>query len=213
MNTSNEVVVYHFTKKENLPSILRDGLTCCSKFNTLGSILRNNACYFWLHPANDLMGYASNSEYECLEVTINSTACIVADMDLISAAYVNYMMEKSDQALFDYNELVAFYDKSALQIDTYVIGTFRAPEVIVQRNISPENIKPVNLPTKDNGFASNRDVYNAKIRTLYSATSDMKKVAVHDDSTGLLTTYALKRTDGFITIEEFLNRKHMLFLD
>jgi hypothetical protein len=188
---SNEVYIYHFTKKESLHSILRDGLLRSSKFNSLGSRLRSNASYFWLSPDNDGMGYKGNSEYECLQINADIDSCMVANMDLISAAFVNFIMEKNDEALYDYRKLVALYDTTAVSYRDYVIGSFRAPEVIIQNDISPKKITVAQNYTDEDSFAKNRDVYNANLKGKLSSLKTMQKVAVHDDSTGLLYTYRI----------------------
>ena len=107
---TGEAVIYHFTKKENLQSIFREGLICNSKFLSLGSKLRNNAVYFWLSPANE-----------------------------------------------DY-------------------------------------------------YVNNRDVYNINIVNQITSLKLLQKVAIHDDSTGLLTTYKINDSNDFVTIEEILER-------
>jgi len=199
---SGEAVIYHFTKKENLQSIFRDGIVCNSKYHSLGSDLRNNASYFWLSLANDGMGYSRKDEYECLQVSVDSDSCMVANMDLISAAFVNFIMERDNEALYDYKELAAFYDSTAVKYDDYTVGLFRAPEVIVQGNISPKQIKVAKVSSNEDFYASNRDAYNKKIKNQIASLSLLQIVAVHDDSTGLLTTYKFKDSNDFVTIEE-----------
>jgi len=199
-------VIYHFTKKENLQSIFREGLVCSSKIHSLGSKLRSNAIYFWLSPADDGMGYNGNDEYECLQVSVDSDLCMVANMDLISAAFVNFIMEKENEALYDYKRLASLYDSSAVKYEDYSIGLFRAPEVIVQGNISPKQIRVAQISADEDSYASNRDAYNKKIVNQITALKLLQKIAVHDDSTGLLTTYKFKDSDSFVTIEEMLER-------
>jgi len=203
---TGETVIYHFTKKENLQSIFREGLVCSSKFHSLGSKLRNNAVYFWLSPANDGMGYNGNDEYECLQVSVDSDLCMVANMDLISAAFVNFIMEKENKALYDYKKLASLYDSSAVKYADYTVGLFRAPEVIFQENISPKQIKVAKVSVNEDSYANNRNAYNINTVNQITSLKLLQKVAMHDDSTGLLTTYKFKDSENFVTIEEILER-------
>jgi len=169
--------------------------------------LRNNAGYFWLSPLNDGMGYKDNDEYECLQVSVDSESCTVANMDLSSAAFVNFIMEKKNEALYDYKKIVALYDSTAVRLRDYAKGLFRAPEVIVQGVVPPQQIKVAQVSAGENTYADNRDVYNARIIGKNLSLALLQKIAVHDDSTGLLTTYKLIDKDEFITIEELLECK------
>ena len=150
------------------------------------------------------MGYKCNNEYVCLQIIDDIDSCMVANMDLISAAFINFIMEKNDEALYDYRTLVALYDTTAVSYRDYVIGLFRAPEVIIQNDISPQKITVVKNFEDEDSFAKNRDVYNANLKGKLSSLMTMQKVAVHDDSTGLLCTYRINEKDEFITIEESL---------
>ena len=204
---NNEVIVYHYTKKENLPSIFREGLFRKSNYHSLGSSLRNNANYFWLSPLNDGMGYKDNDEYECLQISVDSESCIVANMDLISAAFVNFIMEKKNEALYDYKKIAALYDSTAVKLKDYTKGLFRAPEAIVQGIVLPQQIKTAKVSANENTYTDNRDVYNARLINKNLSLALLQKIAVHDDSTGLLTTYKLAGKDEFVTIEELLECK------
>lgn len=164
--------------------------------------MRKKACYFWLSPANDAMGYNNDKDYECLSVNVDIDECVVTNMDLISAAYVNFIMEKDNKAMYEYRKLVAAYDETAVKYLDYGIGLFRTPEVIIQGNIDPQNIEVVQASDIDNQYTSNRDLYNANIGSIYDQLTAMEKVAIHDDSTGLLSTYKQKDKEEYYTIEE-----------
>jgi hypothetical protein len=119
-------------------------------------------------------------------------------MDLISAAFFNFVMEKKNEAMYDYRKLAAHYDTTAVKYNDYQNGIFRTPEVLVQGDISRDKIKIAELPVNNDKFADNREIYNSNIDT----SAAMEKVAVHDDSTGLLSTYKVMGKDEFITIED-----------
>ena len=165
------VKIYHFTKKENLDNIFTQGLIPGTKFLTLGSRLREGALYFYISPEDDAMGYLGNDDYECLEVSVDPGICVVVNMDIISAAYVNFKMAKEKNELHDFKDLVRIYDTTAIPYLSYERGSFRTPEVIVREIIQPQNIRPAGL----------------------------KKVAVHDEPTGLLHSYLMG--DKFFTVK------------
>ena len=211
-----KISIYHFTKKENVNSILSIGLKHGTKFNTLGSQLRIGANYFWLSPMHDLMGY---KDFECLEISIEENLCIVGNMDIISSAFFNYMMVKQGNSLHDYTELVKLFDSTAVAYHSYQNGYFRTPEIIVQKDITPENIKVIKSSEVIGKFSNNRKLYNENIKSkLLTMTNNklhdinsmisyleknevIKKVALHDDSSGLLHSYIIKDTNEFFTIE------------
>ena len=218
---NNNVLIYHFTKKDNVESILQDGLKHGTKYNTLGSQLRINANYFWLSPAHDLMNYNNNEDYTCLQISINSDLCVVGNMDLISSAFVNFVMEKKNKALYNYKELVKQFDSSAVKYDFYKDGLFRAPEIIVQEKINPSAIKVINPLATMGSFLCNREIYNKNLRQKllslmpskeqYDDTRTavayleekgiVKKIALHDDSFGMLQSYIVNDSKEFFTIE------------
>ena len=213
-------VVYHFTKKENVEAILNKGLLPGTKYNTLGSKLRFGANYFWLSPAHDLMNYKNNIDYECLQVTVNEKLCIVGNMDLISSAAVNFFMSKKGNSLYEYQVLAKLFDETSVNYRSYEEGLFRAPEVIVQKEISPKNINIIKSSEVKEKYAHNRKIYNERIRNKLVILSDnrfsnisstisyleehskIKKVATHDDSFGLLDSYIIMDTNEFFTIEQ-----------
>jgi len=217
---SEKILIYHFTKKENLDTIFAQGLTPGTKYHTLGSRLRNGANYFWNSPKNDLMGYMDNPTYVCLEISIDPHLCSIANMDIASAAFVNFMMAKNGEALHDYTKLINLYDSTAIPYHSYENGSFRVPEIIVPGVISHQNICIADISTCLGRYTDNRNLYNDNLRksiniaieTAGEIFSNMqaaidyleklgkiKKVAQHDDSTGLLLSYLIG--DRFITIE------------
>jgi len=215
---SEKILIYHYTKRENLNAIFMQGLIPGTKFLTLGSKLREAANYFWDSPESDSMGYAGNSNFECLEISIEPKLCMVASMDMISAAFVNFMMAKKNEALHDYRELAKLYDSSALSYLSYEAGRFRMPEIIVQGTISPKDIRVAGSTVNKMQFLNNRQIYNDDLKKAMQFEAEdnvfsdikavisflenagkMKKVALHDDSTGLLHSYLLG--DKFVTLD------------
>jgi len=219
-NIDKNISVYHFTKKENIESIFQNGLIHGTNYNTLGSPLRKGANYFWLSPAHDLMGYKGNDEYICLKVTIDTDFCIIGNIDLISSAFYNYVMEKQGRPLYNYSTLVKLFDTTAVSYSSYKIGHFRAPEVIVQHEISPEHIEIATFSEGFDSFADNYKVYydnlKSKLSTLTNnsfsdlrslvheleESSKIKMVALHDDSFGMLNSYIISDTNEFFTVEQ-----------
>lgn len=153
------------------------------------------------------MGYKGNDIYECLQISVNADLCVIANMDLASSAFVNFVLARKHENLYDYKKLVAAYDTTAIGFNGYVTGLFRAPEAIIQSRIPPEKISIAQLPIEKNHI-SNRSVYNENIIEKFPSLTSMQKVAIHDDSTGLLHTYHLGDKDEYVTIEDAIV-KHM----
>jgi hypothetical protein len=196
-----EITLYHYTKKENVPTILRNGLLNRSKFNVMGSKLRSNASYLLLSPAHDVMGYRDDEDFECLVASVDPAFCVVADMDLISAAYVNFVQEQTNESLYDYRKLVALYDTTTVPISGYINGMFRAPEVIVRRLIPPGHIRSCQPSGGLDAYAGNRAVYHdAAVKKLLAG--GVEKIASNEDATGHISTYKVTGRDEFFTIED-----------
>jgi len=189
---------YHFTKRENVEGILREGLLSKSKFLALGSKIREEAIHLWFAPSNDVMGYFRNEDYVCLEADVDSSDCIIAPMDVISAAFYNFFAEKQGNVvLYDYRKLAELHDRMSVPIETYKLGMFRTPEVLVKKRINPENIRVVNPARIRNEFIDNLKIYEDSIKKF--SPQESQKVAMHDDSSGILASYLTK--DGeFFTI-------------
>lgn len=212
--------VYHFELKENVPKILEQGLNVNSKNNKLNSKLRDKAIYALLNPEHDKMGYIKEKAYTCLKIKVNPRECFVANMDIISAAFVNFIGSgEQNKKLSLVQELVSHYDNSAVFIDEYVDGMFRAPEVIIPYNVSPEDISIYSIPTSYKDVCFNTKLYNElclkKMQSLSNHHNEeknalitelillgvIKKIATHDDSNRLLTTYKIVENNEFFTIE------------
>ena len=203
--------LYHFTKTENVEKIKRYGLATSSNYKTLNSKRREHVLYCWLQPEHDLMGFKNSSSYSLLELEANIDDCIVTNMDWISSAYVNKMVNgNTENELF--NCLIKKYDEEAIEVLNYSYGNYRAPEVLVNKLIKPENIKILeNTVYKSN---KNIEAYYYNLRVKFNNNNlksneeindfikmfGYEKVAVHDDSTGLLLTLRNKSSSDVVTL-------------
>lgn len=212
--------VYHFTLKGNVSNILEQGLKVNSKYNKLNSKLREKATYAVLNPEHDKMGYLKDNGYTCLRIKVNPKECFVANMDIISAAFVTFIGSgEQNKKLTLVEELVSHYDNSAVFIDEYLDGMFRAPEVIIPYNVSPEDISIYSISISHKDACFNTKLYNElclkKLQSLSNQHNEekialitelillgvIKKIATHDDSNRLLTTYKIVESNEFFTIE------------
>ncbi len=141
-----EVIVmtlYHFTERENLASILKDGLHTSSRYEAFTK-LRKDVVYCWLTPADNRL---SIEDGVCLEVTVNKAECIVASMDYISMAMMyKYGGEKYGGIALPVNERAAalfaeLYEVTAIPLPDYQEGSVLSPEVLVSGNIDAKYIK------------------------------------------------------------------------
>ena len=209
--------VFHFTLKEKAEQILIEGLIPQSQYNSLGSSYRKDVNYGWLKPEHDLMGYRDSDEYICLKLNVSPDMCKVANMDWSSAAFVNYVGAGKEKDLKLAEELVRQYEETAVSINDYELGMFRAPEVIISNKIEPVNI---NIYKKYDFQKRNKNIhkYNKKWKKRFKRDyeldekdifkiikyikrkNELKKIAIHDDSSGLLVTYYLKRYDQYYTL-------------
>lgn len=134
--------LYHYTDKANLENILINGLTASSKYEAF-TYLRSNVVFCWLSPDNQKI---FSDDMVCLEVTVDDSDCIVAEMDYISFA----MMYKYGGAKYGGKNIpvnikasdlfVELYETTALPITEYN-DNFFSPEVLVKGNINPKQIK------------------------------------------------------------------------
>jgi hypothetical protein len=214
--------LYHYARSENLDSISDEGLKTGSRFFMMDVPSRNNAVYLWLAPDYDVMGYNENPQYVCLRVRVDTTRGQVAPMELISAAYVNHIGQRQPRNPELAARLVAAYEKALVPINEYQNGQFRAPEVLVQGEIDPDDIAVVKAPESNGRGEGNRRAYASRwaeqlIRILGIQRTQMTlnelteaalnrgaavRVAKHDDATAYLETYMLVESGDFFTIEK-----------
>ncbi len=134
--------LYHYTDRENLDKILVEGLIASSRYETFTE-LRKDVVYCWLSPDGQQL---FNDNEVCLELTVDTDNCIVAEMDYISFA----MMYKYGGAKYGGKNLpvnlrasdlfIQLYEITALPIVEYA-DNFFSPEVLVKGNIDAKHIK------------------------------------------------------------------------
>ncbi len=133
--------VYHFTDKNNMEQIPREGLKASSRYENFTG-MRSNVVYCWLDPEHQKIFSGKNV---CLEISIEEELCTVAEMDYISMA----MMYKYGGAEYggknipvnpEASELfVRLYEVTSLPLPQYQ-DNFFSPEVLVEGDIKPEQI-------------------------------------------------------------------------
>jgi hypothetical protein len=214
--------VYHYARDEDLDAISEEGIKPGARTILVDSPLRQKSVYAWLAPDFDVMGYNENPKYVCLRARVDALRCKVAPMELIVAAYVNHIgrgQPKNEEAAA---RLIAAYEKAALPIGEHTLGMFRAPEVLIEGEISADDIAVVKSPEAGTRGEENRRVYAARwsehlIRVLSIQKTLMQlreltdaaahrgiavRVAKHDDATAYLETYMLVETGEFFTVEK-----------
>ena len=140
------MVVYHYTSKSNLDSILKNGLKPTSRYETFTK-LRKDVVFCWLSPSDNKI---FSEDAVCLEVAVNENDCVVASMDYISLAMMyKYGGAKYGGMNIPVNErasslCVELYEASAVPLSEYKEGQLFSPEVLVKGPIAPLNIKVYN---------------------------------------------------------------------
>ena len=133
---------------------------------------------------------------------------------------MNFKIAETNKVLHDYTELVQWYDSFAVSYLSYESGVFRSPEIIVNGIVPPEDIRIADTSSVKGGFINNRQKYNDRllkmVQDLLEVCGDtslkvhdavhflervgkLKKVATHDDSSGLLHSYLLN--GEFVTFD------------
>jgi hypothetical protein len=216
------VDLFHYARADDLDAISEEGLKPGARSIIVDSALRASSVYAWLAPDFDVMGYGENPNYICLRARVDTTRCHVAPMELIVAAYVNHIgrgQPKNPEAVA---QLIAAYEKTAVPLYEYLPGMFRAPEVLVQGEISADDIAVVKVPDSGMRGEENRRQYISRwgehmIRVLGVQRTLMQlpesteaainrglavRVAKHDDATAYLETFMLVETGEFFTVEK-----------
>lgn len=213
--------VFHYARADDLDAISEEGLKPGAKIMALESALRNNAVFAWLSPDFDVLGYNENPKYICLRARIDAARCRVAPFELAQAAYANHIGRGQPKNEEVAGRLIAAYEKLSIPLDQHTLGTFRAPEVVVDREISPDDIAVVKSPEAGTRGEENRRVYAARwsehlIRALSIQRTLMQlqelrdaatnrglavRVAKHDDATAYLETFMMVESGEFFTVE------------
>lgn len=214
--------VYHYARAEDLDAISEEGLKPGSRSMVVDSVLRRKSVYAWFSPDFDVMGHNENPHYVCLRARVDASRCHVAPMELIAAAYVNHIGRGQPKNEDIAARLTAAYEKAAVPIDQHTLGMFRAPEVLVDGEISADDITVVKSPEIGTRGMENRRIYAARwsenlirllsIQRTLMQLQELTEAAVHrgvavrvaqqDDATAYLETYLLVETGDFFTIEK-----------
>lgn len=213
--------VFHYARAEDLDAISDEGLKTGSRSMVLSSALRNSSVYTWFAPDFDVLGYNENPKYVCLRARVDTSRVRVAPFELAQAAYVNHIGARQPKNEEVAARLIAAYEKLSIPVDQHTLGTFRSPELLVEGEISPDDIAVVKSPEAGTRGEENRRVYAARwgehlIRTLSIQRTLMQlqelrdaaanrglavRVAKHDDATAYLETYMLVESGEFFTAE------------
>jgi hypothetical protein len=213
--------VFHYAREEDLDAISEEGLKTGSRSMVLESPVRLNSVCAWLAPDFDVMGYNENPQYVCLRARVEASRCRVAAFELAQAAYVNHIGRGQPKNEEIAARVLAAYEKLAVPVNEHTLGTFRAPEVLVEGEISPDDIAVVKSPEAGTRGEENRRVYAARwsehlIRVLSIQRTLMQlqelrdaalnrglavRVAKHDDATAYLESFMLVESGEFFTVE------------
>ncbi|MDE3088495.1 MAG: hypothetical protein KGJ80_03810 [Chloroflexota bacterium] len=214
--------VYHYARSEELDAISEEGLKVGSQMMMVDCALRQKAVSAWLAPDFDVMGYSENPQYICLRARVDAARCRVAPMELIAAAFVNHIGRGQPKNEEVAARLIAAYERTAVTVGEHTFGMFRAPEVLVEGEISADDIAVVKAPEAGTRGEENRRIYAVRwaehlIRILSIQRTLMQlqelteaathrgiavRVAKHDDATAYLETYMLLETGEFFTVEK-----------
>lgn len=214
--------LYHYARSQDLDSISDEGIKPGSKYFLFDVPSRNNAAYLWVLPDYDVMGYAENPSYVLLRARVDTAKIKVAPMELISAAYVNYIGRGQPRNPEIADKLIAAYEKVQVPHYDYQHGLFRSPEWLVEGGVAADDIAVVKQPESTGKGEGNRRAYTSKfaehlIRLLGIQKTQMTlnelaetalnrgaavRVAKHDDATAYLETYMILETGEFFTIEK-----------
>lgn len=216
------VDVYHYARVEDLDAISDEGLKPGARSIIINSPLREKSVFGWFSPDFDVMGYNEHPKYVCLRAKVEVARCRVAPMEFAMAAYVNHIGRGQPKNAPVAEQLIAAYEKLAVPYDNHNFGMFRAPEILVDGEISADDLAVVKSPEIGTRGEENRRVYAGRwaehlIRLLSVSRTLMQlgelteavvhrglavRVAKHDDATAYLETYMLTETSDFYTVEK-----------
>ena len=214
--------LFHYARGEDLDAISEEGLKAGARVMKVESALREKSVFAWMAPDFDVLGYNENPKYICLRARVEVARCRVAPMELFVAAYVNHIGRGQPKNSEVTAKLMAAYEKMAVPIDQYNEGMFRSPEVLIDGEVSADDIAVVKSPVAGMRGEENRRYYASRwgehlIRVLSIPRTLMQvgelteaarnrgvavRVAKHDDATAYLETYMLVETGEFFTVEK-----------
>jgi hypothetical protein len=214
--------LFHYARGEDLDAISDEGLKVGARVMKVESALREKSVFAWMAPDFDVLGYNENPKYICLRARVEVARCRVAPMELFVAAYVNHIGRGQPKNSEVTAKLMAACEKMAVPIDQYNEGMFRSPEVLIDGEVSADDIAVVKSPVAGMRGEENRRYYASRwgehlIRVLSIPRTLMQvgelteaarnrgvavRVAKHDDATAYLETYMLVETGEFFTVEK-----------
>lgn len=190
-------------------------------------IIRKESVIAFMSPKDKPL-YDKSEEYHCVSFEVNPKVCMVGDMDLANTIMNYEINDEVDQEIVE--RWSRIYENSLMPLDQYRFGTFRAPEILVSRCISPEELeilgeKPVNLfgdhydiYLKNTFYSLEENLSNGMELFLYlffdylSQRGILSKVSHKKEGDKNLTIYLQSETQRFFTIFE-PNIKEQALLD
>ena len=117
-------IIYYYVEKEKAPDYLNYGIKLSDNFSkevNINGYLKQ--CFFGLlNPKDDDFKYNSDN-YECLKLDLPSSNCRVFDNSLQDGELKH---------------------SPSIELDKYVFGKFKTPEVAITSSVLPENISVLN---------------------------------------------------------------------
>lgn len=141
--------VYYFCNRDKLELALSDGLKIKDFADRKVGYRDINvlAVAGYLNP-QDNKEKKNDMQYVCLELLTDNNNCYAADKDLFEAHKYN----PAD------HEIRNCYYKSLISLGKYRYGQYRVAEVLIYKDIAPENIKLYSA--KDRGIVNFSDEFN-----------------------------------------------------
>ena len=140
-----QVKLLHSVHRSGLDGVLKTGLRASSAFASLSLEMRRGVVYCWLRKEDDKMSSGGERpDHIYLEVTVDQDCCLVADMDLISAAMMYHQDSGGKPRNPEASRLLAeAYQATSVPLREYQPGMFFTPEVLVKGDIAPDCIKVI----------------------------------------------------------------------
>jgi hypothetical protein len=161
-------VVYYYAKKSNTLNYLKYGLRLSKNFDKEVNLNGySKPCFSaLLNPKDDISKFDSE-EYDCLKLEMNNDYCKVID--------TSFLIENAKSV-------------SYIDLDKYIFGTFKNPEVLITTSIVPEKIsllnKVIDIPVL---FDNSRDLfYQCRIAEMLDTLS-------HKEAYTALSSYMQKK--------------------
>ncbi len=137
------IKLYHYTTKENLEKILKEGLIPTSRYERFTE-LRKDVVFCWLSPEDQKI---FDEKDVCLEIEVEENRCTVAEMDYISFAMMykyggaKYGGQNLPINLEASNLFVKLYEVTAAKIGECERSNYITPEVLVKGKINANHIR------------------------------------------------------------------------